>query len=244
MSSNAARIGFDRFIDLDWLMMAVRVRLGEVTRQELTDHLSAAGLGDEARAKTLTKLNGLCLAPRQEIDEFIGRGIMLVRDGGTVASLVYAWGAAIVAYPFFGKVAEITGRLSSLHGDCTTAEIHRRMSEVYGDRAVVKRATQAVLQTQANWGVLERVEGGTRIMIKPAMNVKDDASAAWLLEAVLRHVGKPVPRERVWSLSANYPFVLEQSLAVLAPISPTLGLDRNGTVNQFVTVSIPFRPTF
>ena len=39
----------------------------------------------------------------------------------------------IATYPFFGQVAELVGRHSSLQGDCASAEIHGRMSEIYGN---------------------------------------------------------------------------------------------------------------
>ena len=39
---------------------------------------------------------------------------------------------AISAYPFFDKVAELTGRLTAIQGDCASVEIHRRMAETYG----------------------------------------------------------------------------------------------------------------
>jgi hypothetical protein len=61
---------------------------------------------------------------------------------------------AIAAYPFFGKVAELIGRLTAIQGDCATAEIHRRMAETYGEREGTHRAANRVIQTQASWGPL------------------------------------------------------------------------------------------
>jgi hypothetical protein len=52
----------------------------------------------------------------------------------------------------------VGGRLSSLQGDCAAAEVHRRMSELYGEREGTYRMTNMVLQSQANWGAIERVE--------------------------------------------------------------------------------------
>jgi hypothetical protein len=59
---------------------------------------------------------------------------------------------AITTYPFFGRVAEIVGRLTALQGDCASAEVHRRMAEAYGEREGTRRMTNMVLQTQESWG--------------------------------------------------------------------------------------------
>lgn len=67
-------------------------------------------------------------------------------------------GVAIATYPFFGKVAELVGRLSALQGDCASARVHRRMSEIYGEREGTRRMTNMVIQSQASW-VPERVVG-------------------------------------------------------------------------------------
>ena len=164
MTPGMPQIGFDRFIDLTWVEMAINVRRGASSLEELNAMLDAARLGKEAKSKTRTKLNALVLEPRADMVEFIDRGISSCRATDPNGELrAFAWGAAIATYPFFGKVAEFTGRLTSLQGDCSVAEIHRRMSEVYGDRQVTKRATQAVIQTQTNWGAIKRIEKGKRL---------------------------------------------------------------------------------
>jgi hypothetical protein len=44
------------------------------------------------------------------------------------------------------------GRLSAIQGDCASAEVHRRMSETYGEREGTRRMTNMVIQSQASWG--------------------------------------------------------------------------------------------
>ena len=58
------------------------------------------------------------------------------------------WGMAVATYPFFGKVAELVGRLSAIQGDCASAEVHRRMSETYGEREGTRRMTEVAPE---NW---------------------------------------------------------------------------------------------
>lgn len=237
MNSSAPTIGFDRFVQLEWLAFALRVRAGLNTEGELIELLSAAGLGKEATAKTRTKLNALCLQPRADVEEFIGRGAAVIGAPVEVRILsAFAWGAAIATYPFFGKVAELVGRLTALQGDCSTAEIHRRMSEIYGDREVTKRATQATIQTQANWGAVQRTVEGKRVIRLPQTSIDNDELTAWLIEAAVRYAGKPVSVPSLQSLPVLFPFNLTRPLAYVVSNSPNLDLRSEGPSNQFVAL--------
>ncbi len=235
MTPGVPQIGFDRFIDLTWVEMAINVRRGVSSLDELNTLLDAARLGKEAKSKTRTKLNALGLAPRADMVEFIDRGISSCRATDPDGELsVFAWGAAIATYPFFGKIAEFTGRLTSLQGDCSVAEIHRRMSELYGDREVTKRATQAVIQTQTSWGAIKRVETGKRLARLSPVKVRHDSSVAWLTEAALRYHCKAISMATLQSTAVIYPFALKEQLAYLFSNSPALELRSDGPNRQFV----------
>lgn len=237
MNSSVPQIGFDRFVQLDWVVSVLKVRAGTACLDELNELLDVSALGKEARAKTRTKLNALGLQPRADLADFVDRGRELVpNDGPTDAVIAFAWGVAIASYPFFGRVAEFAGRLTSIQGDCSVSEIHRRMSEVYGDREVTKRATQAVLQTQANWGALERVEKGKRIIRLTPTTVDSDRIIAWLIEAALRYIGKPVSVPALQSLPVLFPFIFSRPLAYVVSNSPNLDLRSEGPSNQFVAL--------
>ena len=240
MIAKAPQIGFDRFIQLGWVAAALGVRAGKGSLEELSAQLRAAGLGKEALAKTQTKLNALVLEPRADLVDFIGRGVRLFAGASTPADVApFAWGAALAAYPYFGRVAEFTGRLTSIQGDCSVAEVHRRMSEVYGDREVTKRATQAVLQTQANWGAVARVEKGKRLVRLAARELTDQRTVAWLIEAALRYQGKAMALATLQSTAALYPFLLDLPLAFVISNSEALELRSEGPSQQFVVLHSP-----
>ena len=234
MYSTAPQIGFDRLVQLDWAAAAIKVRAGELTREALAELLADAGLGKEAMAKTRTKLNALFLQPQQNLADFAERGIRLSSEGEDHSVAAVSWGMALASYPFFGKVAEFTGRLTALQGDCSSLEIHRRMSEVFGDREVVKRATQAVLQTQANWGAIERVEKGKRLVRLASMTLPDEKLVAWLVEAAVRYAGKALAVATLKSHAVLYPFELGPSISYVLSNSPSLDLRAEGQGNQFV----------
>ena len=236
MSPTAPQIGFDRFIQLDWVAAALKVRAGLANFDELNDLLDAAGLGLAARKKTRTVLNRLWLEPRVDLVDFANRGAEIFKANPGVSVAALAWGMAIATYPFFGKVAELVGRLSALQGDCSSAEVHRRMSEIYGEREGIYRMSNMVLQSQAGWGAIERVEKGKRLIRCPAITLTENESAAWLVEAALRYAGRAVSMASLQSMAVLFPFVLTQSLAYMVSNSPHLELRSEGAGTQFASL--------
>ena len=236
MIATAPRIGFDRFIKLEWIEAALNVRAGLTSLEELNAVLNSAGLSVAAVKKTRTVLNRLWLEPRPELTDFANRGAELHRLQSGLPIAALGWGMAIATYPFFGKVAELVGRLSAMQGDCAAAEVHRRMSELYGEREGTYRMTNMVLQSQADWGAIERVEKGKRLIRRPATTVANDGAVVWLMEAALRYTGKPMPVATLQSTAVIYPFTLDQPLGYLASNSSQLEVRSEGPCNQFVAL--------
>ncbi len=235
-NTHVPHIGFDRFIPLDWAIRALRVRAGQETFETLEALISEKEPSEASRQKSRSVLKGLWLAPRADLTPFADRGAELL--GAVEASAVPAlcWGMAIAAYPFFGKVAELTGRLTAIQGDCGSAEIHRRMAETYGERETAYRAANRVMQTQADWGALERIDKGRRVVRRPPMTVSHDGLTAWLIEAALRYTGKAMSVASLQSSAVLYPFSLDQPLAFVASKSPALELRADGSRSQIVAI--------
>jgi hypothetical protein len=234
VSASAPRIGFDRYLALGWVSAAMRLRAGVGSREELIQLLDEAGLTLAARKKTLTLLNRLWLDPRPELVAFADRGVAAWKAGIGVPPAVLAWGMTLAAYPFFAKVAELVGRLTAIQGDCRATEVHRRMEEQFGQREGTRRMTNMALQTQADWGAIERASRGQLIVRRPPMLLNDDRVAAWLIEAGLRYAGRAVPASAVGSMAVIYPFALAMPLAMVIARAGELELRHEGSGQQLV----------
>lgn len=235
MTSSAPQIGFDRFIQLDWAAAALSIRAGLADTDHLNVLFDAGGLGLKARKNTRTVINQLWLEPRQNLHKFVERGVALHRSTPEATAAILTWGVALTTYPFFGKAAELIGRLSALQGDCSSVEIHRRMSETYGERETVRRSTGRVMQSLASWGFINRIEKGARVICLPKVTLEDDALTAWVLEAAMRFSGKAIPVSRLPSLPVLFPFNLKRPLAYVVSNTPDLLLASEGPSNQFAT---------
>ena len=236
MMTLAPRIGFDRLIALEWATTALKVRAGTAKLEDLESLLDGAGLGAAARTKTRTVLKRLWLDPRVELVDFADRGAAIFKAHPDVPVTAMHWGMAVATYPFFGKVAELIGRLSALQGDCASAEIHRRMSETYGEREGTYRMTNMVIQSQAGWGAVERVEKGKRVLrLAPAV-VENDELTVWLIEAAVRNAGRPLAIPSLQSLPVLFPFSLTRPLAYLVSNNDYMTVRSEGPNRQFVAL--------
>lgn len=236
MNSPSPQIGFDRYIQLEWAAAALRVRLGTATIEDLSELVDASHSGPAAKKKTRTVLNRLWLEPLPDLVEFADRGVQIYRDAPGTSVAALTWGMAIATYPFFGRVAEFVGRLTSLQGDCTSAEVHRRMAEIYGEREGTRRMTNMVLQSQADWGAIDRPNKGKQIVRKPLIDLEDSVVVPWLVEACLRHAGRSLS---IATLEANpllYPFRIGTSLAYRLSNSGSLETRVDSAGNQVVSL--------
>jgi len=229
-------VGFDRLIRLDWVDVAMRIRAGAANQDELDAVLDEAGLAKETKRKTGIVLNRLWIEPHPALKDFADRGVELRAEFPKAPAVVFSWGMAISAYPFFGYVAENVGRLSALHGDCTTAEIHRRMRERYGDRETILRATNRVIQSQVDWGVIRHGSEGKQVLRQRPMRLDANDVAAWLVEAALRYVGRAVPVAALMSTPVLFPFVAPEPLGFLLSSVSFLEIQDQGGGNQYVSV--------
>lgn len=235
MNATAPKIGFDRFIKGDWATMALKVRLGQMEPGDVMALLEAEGLSVAARKKIRTVLNRLWLEPREELVDFVSRGVALYE--ADAPATVLHWGVSIATYPFFAQVAEVVGRLTAIQGDCATIEVHRRMSERYGEREGTYRMTNMVLQTQADWGAISRVERNKRLVREPALAVTGAELTAWLMEAAIRSAGKPISASAINTLPRLYPLAIEGSAAYVAAANEYLEILSVGAGREAITLA-------
>ncbi len=235
-SPEKPQIGFARFIQLEWAESAFRTRAGLTDLQQLLDLLEESHPGAAARKKTRTVLNRLWLEPRADLVDFADRAVSIYLEAPDTPIAALTWGMAMATYPFFASVAQIVGRLTALQGDCASAEVHRRMAELHGEREGTRRMTNMVLQSHANWGAIDRVGNGKRLVRNKKISLQGSPVTSWLIEACLRHSGRHLA---VTSLDTNpviYPFELGNSLSYLLSNQPTLEVRTDGTGNQVVSL--------
>lgn len=91
--------------------------------------------------KTRSVLKGLWLEPWADLIPLANRGVEILAELDAPAVPALCWGMAIMGYPFFGKVAELIGRLTSIQGECTSAPPPRFIAVWPGPMANAKLPT-------------------------------------------------------------------------------------------------------
>ena len=238
MRPTAPQIGFDRFIRLECATKALEVTAGLAEIGELEAILDQAHSGPAARKKTRTVLNRLWLEPRKDLEPFAQSAVALFQTAQDTSPAALTWGMAIVTYPFFAKVAEIIGRLTSLQGDCTTAEVHRRMAEIYGEREGTRRMTNMVLQSQIDWAMLDRSENGKTLTRKKTVILDGPDLVRWMTKAVLECSGRPIGLGTLEAQPVIFPFGLGENLGFVLSSAPDLDLRADSSGSQYVSLIV------
>ncbi|MDR1662163.1 MAG: hypothetical protein LBR95_07040 [Azoarcus sp.] len=150
-----------------------------------------------------------------------------------------AMSTVVASFPALDRLERLLDKLEVLFEPSLKIDpldLIERMSETYGEREGAYRMTNMVIQSQAGWGAVERVEKGKRVIrLAPAV-VEDDALTAWLIEAALRYASKPLTTASLQSQPALFPFKMTQSLTYLVSNSEHLTVRVEGTGNRFVAL--------
>ncbi len=244
MATRRQIIGFDRKIHLNWLDATADWTLGGLSvakiRSHLEDLLEEQVTGDgphSARGKTITVLLHIwCLVPDQLIPVRDG-ALALLRKRSGRDRLPLHWGMCLSTYPFFRDVVATTGRLLGLQGRAALSQITRRTAESWGERSTVARATQRVVRSLVEWGMLTETEERGVFAAAPRIDVGNrDGIGPWLIEAAISNSDRrALPLRSLLTSAAFFPFVLHLSPRELA-CSSRLEVHRHGLDEDVVVL--------
>ncbi|WP_295881598.1 hypothetical protein [uncultured Thiohalocapsa sp.] len=244
MTDRYAQIGFSQRVRLEWMAHAARLvdagntpaEVEQGLQEALSDKLSVGGTAERGnREKAITILLRVWVRPPAVIEPLRDEGLRLLQDLPKPHQMLVHWGMAMAVYPFWGAVAETTGRMLRLQGTAAAAQVQRRVKEAYGERDTVARAARRVLRSFHDWGVLE--ETGTKGVYEPhaPASVSDPMAIAWLMEAVLR--ARPdtrAPPRVIAESPALFPFQLQWSGGPAIGGNPRLDVARHGLDEEIV----------
>ena len=194
------QIGFSQRIQLEWLDYTVNLVLAGNSRQEIVsalgDRLRAAlSVGNNPkrgnRDKAITILTKIWVAVPGELETLRDQGLDFLQRSPISDRMLVHWCMCMAVYPFFGTVADATGRLLRLQGTAGAAQVQRRLREQFGERETVARAARRILRVFVDWGVLEETgkKGFYCGAAKRAVAVDNVSLSVWVLAAVLAAKG-------------------------------------------------------
>ena len=188
------QIGFSQRIRLEWLEYTANLVLAGNPRDEIVAALNERlreklSVGNEPergnRDKAITILTKVWVTVPVELRTLRDEGLGLLRHSYADDRMLVHWCMCMAVYPFFGAVADATGRLLRLQGTAAATHVQRRLREQLGERETVARAARRILRAFIDWGVLlETSEKG--LYRGGVKRVADDWSlVVWTIKAVL-----------------------------------------------------------
>ncbi len=215
MNNGKMSVGLSQRIRLEWLertaalaragkdRAAVRDALDEMLANELSVNSNTRR---NSRAKTIIILLKTWLDGPLRVAALREAGQALLQTMPSSDRLAIHWGMMMAVYPFWGAVATSVGRLLQLQGAASASQVQRRMRELYGDRETVSHATNRVLRSCVDWGVL--ADAKSRSVHEPNMKLEiaSPKLAAWLLEALLKGYVDPASPKHLLNHPSLFPF--------------------------------------
>jgi len=207
-------IVFDRRVDIEWLdAAAAQIAAGaEVAeaRAELFRLLDDQIAGGTKRGlschKTVGILSRAWITVAPEMVPLRDRAVRLLPSLEPPERVALHWSLLMAGFPFFGDLAATVGRLISLQGNFSSAQLTRRLRETWGDRSTMSTAAQRIVRSMVQWGVLNDSEKrGNYIGSLQSITAQGEL-AELLLEGILINQGKALTIDQTIQHPAFFPF--------------------------------------
>ena len=216
MSNKKVTIGFDRYIERQWIDQMAKWVVQGKDREELhtltDDYLSPYIKGETSLRKTKNVLFGCWVNETQENKKYKQQAIELWKQVKPEERLIIHWGLAMASYPYFASVTRQIGRLNRLQGDIHSKELQKRVVEIHGDTESVRRAASRLLQSLTQWGVLEQLSTST-FHVKSGLISTDRKLLSWLAVSPLLCSDRArLDVAEIYSDPAFFPFIIDNQL--------------------------------
>ena len=219
MNGRNVQIGFSQRIRLEWFEETAKLVLAGNDKSTINDSLQnilqdKVSVGGKSvrgnREKVITILLKSWLTVPRELESLRDKGLEVFKELPVKDHIVLHWGMVLANYPFWGKVANHTGRLLKLQSTAAAAHVQRRVKEDYGERETASRAARRVLRSFIDWGVLnETGEKGLYSQGK-TYTVEKNKLIAWLAEAFLHgNENNSIPIKDLLESPSLFPFKLK-----------------------------------
>ncbi len=211
-------IGIDRRVDREWLdAVAEQVAVGapeQDIRDRLFHLLDGVLKGGNKRGtacyKTVSVLSRTWINVAPQSRSLRDRAACMLPQLTHAQRLGLHWSLLMATYPFFADVATNSGRLLTLQGNLTLAQLTRRMREEWGDRSTMVKAVQRVIRSVVQWGVLtDTLQPGVYEGVQKALTLPGPVSELLLEALLLRHDGQGIPVDQALRHASFFPFRID-----------------------------------
>ena len=179
-------IGMSRNINLEWLNETARLVLvgkSEIEIKEaLNEYLFFSIASPTNLRKTREILMNIWVRVSDENIDMKKLALELFNTNKESNKLVAHWCMMLLAYPVFGDIVTVIGKMADKQFDITMVQIKSRMFDVWGERSTLYHSIDKNIRTLKDLGVLRTIKTG----LYDVKNIKiEDDKAIILIIGIL-----------------------------------------------------------
>ena len=244
-TSERRTIGMDRPLQLEWLDAVAGQLASGATAEDaraftwkLLEGVVSGTTPQSARGKTLTVLGRIWLTVPSGNEVVRSDALRIVNVASAEERLGIHWAMMSAAYPFFVDIAANVGNLIALNGECSVAQLNRRLTGVWGDRSTVRTAAQRIVRSMVQWGALEDGDRSGVYVSRKQRIVLPASVASLLVEGLIVATDSGAPLDQLLAHAATFPFDLRLTANDLRR-HPRLRVHRQGDQTDFIERELP-----
>lgn len=174
----ARMVGFTRIIRLPWLNKTIELASEGLEpaqmRKELEEYLKFEISSDTNRRKTREILLFPWVSEDSALETLRPVALKLAASH-PYKLLAIHWGMLVVAFPMFGDLVRLIGKMCEYQDEFTAAQLKLKILDEWGERSTVVKGSEKMLASLNAIGVIERVKQG-RYRLVESTTIDEDLS--------------------------------------------------------------------
>lgn len=184
MTEKPVRIGFDRFLALEWADYALELFLSNqdelANYNHLKDYLQQEIKGIETARKTANQLKRMWL--NNSFVSLRNKAKENIQQESIFNNSFYHFGMAINVFPVFYTTCQKIGELGAIQDQFDTRMIIDRVASNFASPTSIPRVVTRVIQTLMDW---DYVLGHNSILTINNVSSQNELTNLWLIDALL-----------------------------------------------------------
>ena len=157
----AKMVGLSRSVKLEWLNKTAELVMQNKSEQEIKAELNEYLSYEIGSATVLRKTREILLNTWVRIPHAtIKKQALQTLDGDKKNWLVVHWCLLLLAYPVFGDVCGLIGKLTKMQDEFTTKWLQEKLYELWGERNTLFHSSAKILQTIKCLGAVDNTKPG------------------------------------------------------------------------------------
>ncbi len=211
-------IGMSRNINFEWLNEVANLVLAEKSeieiKEALNEYLSFSINSPTNLRKTREILMNIWVRTEEKDIKVKKLALEIFNTNKSSNKLVAHWCMMLLAYPVFGDIVTVIGKMADKQFDITTAQVKTRMFDVWGERSTLYHSIDKNIKTLKDIGTLDTIKTG--LYKVEGFNIEDERAVTLIVATLLILKDKLYMRlEELENSYEFYPFKYNLDLEIL-----------------------------